>query len=259
MSERPSRLELARLVSGELAEDRARRVRAAVQGDPDLQRELDELSANAAAYEERGAQQRARLLVRLEQETSATGSPRRWWWALAPAAAAALAALVVLVVLPTVRPPAPVPVVAFKGQLAVRVVARRGGRQFVVGQGAALSAGDALRFVVTTGAPGHLVVLSIDGQGTLSPFYPETPAARDPRPLRLESAGRHELPGSVVLDEAPGPELLVVVFSRRPFDRRSVERRLAELARAGTAPDAARVGVQGEVWSLRAPKRGVTP
>jgi hypothetical protein len=40
--------------------------------------------------------------------------------------------------------------------------------------------------------------------------------------MRLERPGKHELPGSVFLDDWIGTEHLVVVFSQEVFDRKRV-------------------------------------
>ena len=79
---------------------------------------------------------------------------------------------------------------------------------------AVVGAGDALRFAYEAPEDGHLLVLDLDGRGEASVLHPFGAATSAPLP-----AGQREfLPGSVVLDDAPGPELLVAVFSRRPVD-----------------------------------------
>jgi hypothetical protein len=109
-----------------------------------------------------------------------------------------------------------------KGTMKFQVVAKRGDHQFRVDPGAELRENDALRFVVVTDRGGWVSVFSVDSRGAVSPFYPDTEPAGDPSPLRLDRAGRHELPGSIVLDDALGPEHFVVVFSPGEFDRGEV-------------------------------------
>ncbi len=250
----PSQLELARLVAGELSAEEARRVEEAALASPEARQRLEALRAHVSEYEAVAPRQLAALRQRLEAEGARAGTPfwRRPLVLLAPLAAAAAAVMLVLVLR---APPGPEDAVGFKGALAVRVVARRGESQLVVQPGAELAAGDALRFVVTVPAPGHLTVFSVDGRGELSPFYPESEPAQDERPLRLERAGQHELPGSVTLDDAPGPERLFVVYSPAPFARGPLHARVRELVRRGAAVTAAELGIQGAVERLDAAKR----
>jgi hypothetical protein len=255
----PSQLELARLVAGELPPEEARRVEEAALASPEARQRLEALRAHVAEYEQVAPRQLAALRQRLEAEGASSRVPfwRRPLVVLAPLAAAAAAVMLVLVL--RAPPPGPEDAVRFKGALAVRVVARRGESQLVVQVGSELAAGDVLRFVVTVPAPGYLTVFSVDGRGELSPFYPETDPAKDARPLRLERAGQHELPGSVTLDDAPGPERLFVVFSPEPFERAPLHARARELARRGAAVSAAALGIQGAVERIDASKRAGAP
>lgn len=189
------------------------------------------------------------------KEAPARGRGWRPWVVLVPAGVVAAAVAGVL----ALRPPAPPtaePAVSFKGALAVRVVARRGATQLTVRSGELLAAGDALRFVITAPAPGYLSVFSLDGRGAISPFCPDSDPAADFRPLRLERAGQHELPGSVVLAAAPGPERLFVVFSVDTFDRRRVHARVRELVAQRAEVTARAVGLRGAVELISVGKRG---
>lgn len=251
----PSQLELARLVAGELSAEEARRVEEAALATPETRQRLEALRAHVAEYERVAPRQLAALRQRLEAEGARSRTPfwRRPFVLVAPLAAAAAAAMLVLVL----RAPPPVPdeAVSFKGSLAVRVVARRGERQLAVQPGAELAPGDALRFVVTVPAPGHLTIFSVDGRGALSPFYPETDPEKDARPLRLERAGEHELAGSVTLDDAPGPERLFIVYSPEPFARAPLHARARELVGRGASVTAAALGIKGAVERIDAGKR----
>ncbi len=68
--------------------------------------------------------------------------------------------------------------------------------------------GDRLQFSYR--APGYedLVLVGVDGTGELSVYYPR--AGELPYPI--VPGERHFLDGSIVLDEAPGPEIFVAVF-----------------------------------------------
>ncbi len=261
MAERPSRLDLARLVSGDLPPTEAAELRARIAASPEDQARLAELQGHAAEFEQVAELQRAALRRRLEAEAATPRrQPSRWWRPLAVLVPVAAAAAVVLVISHRIEPLATPPVedIAFKGQLAVHVVARRGETQFAVEPGVELAPGDALRFVVTAATPGYLTVFSVDGRGEASPFYPESAPATSAAPLRLERAGQQTLPGSVVLDEAPGPERLFVVFSPRPFERGPVHERARQLCAAGPCQtvSARALGVDGAVQLLTVSKRG---
>jgi len=101
-----------------------------------------------------------------------------------------------------------------KGGGTFRVaVSRAGGAPELLAADAAVRAGDALRFSYEAEAAGHLLVLELDGRGQASVFHPFDGTASAP----LAANQRDFLPGSVVLDAAPGPETLVAVFSPRPL------------------------------------------
>jgi hypothetical protein len=147
----------------------------------------------------------------------------------------ALAAVVVLG-LPRMRAPAlPAPPTAseftLKGGPALEVVARRGERMFAVVQGARLKAGDALRFVVEPAALPYLLIGSIDGSGQASVYYPYRGGASG----RPGVGPRVELPGSIVLDDSPGPERLFALFSAQPLDAATVTQALRHLGAQGPA------------------------
>lgn len=72
--------------------------------------------------------------------------------------------------------------------------------------GQPLGAGSVVGFKVDPGHHQGVVLLSVDGAGQTSVFYPEQGEA--PLPL----AGPSPLPGSLTLDDAPGPEIFVALF-----------------------------------------------
>jgi hypothetical protein len=192
------------------------------QCDP-CRQQLAEMQANAEAYAADEEEHLARLRAQLSRQPERAPS-RPTWLRLAPAGGAlAAAAAVLLFLLPAIEEPENRPSpndIRFKGTMAFEIVARRGDRQFRVQQGTELLPGDALRFVVTVSKPGYLTVFSVDAAGAVSPFYPDSdPAEDDDAPLLLDRAGRHELEGSVILDQSRGDECLAVVFSPEIFDR----------------------------------------
>jgi len=178
-------------------------------------------------------------------ETGRRAHGRRWpraWLGVPLALAGTLAAWVVLA---PVQPP---PYTGAKGAFALTVVARRGGEVFTADGLTLLRGGDELRFVPGAAArPGFIVIVSVDGTGALSHYVPSDPDAES---LPLPPVGE-PLPGSIVLDDAPGPERLLVVLTSRPVPARAA-RTLAEAG--GGEPDAALRTAGARVFWLRLDK-----
>lgn len=170
-----------------------------------------------------------RLRERLEPQPR-----RRWRLFLAPVALAATSIATVILVRPS--GPASDPLYGVKGGAVLRVHARHGGSVFQAKDGERLSAGDALRFTVVPAGLPYLLVVSVDGSGAVSVYHP----ASGTQSAALPEAGQApvELPGSIVLDAAPGPERIWALFSREPLRREDVEPALRTLAAKG--PDAVR-------------------
>ncbi|WP_163997448.1 DUF4384 domain-containing protein [Pyxidicoccus caerfyrddinensis] len=170
-----------------------------------------------------------RTLPRLRARREGTPPRPRWVWLLAPAAALGVA----LAVLPHWRSSSPEPLppeYSIKGGPLLRVFARQGERVEEAHEGAVLSPGDALRFVVEPAGLPYLLVVSLDGSGGVSVYFPYGGV----RSERLsQAAGPVELPGSIVLDAAPGPERVFALFSRVPLERTDVEEVLRALAARG--------------------------
>jgi hypothetical protein len=122
-----------------------------------------------------------------------------------------------------------------KGGVGLEVVCRRDGRLFHLEAGQPVQRGDQLRFRPLGVPPGarHLVLGSVDGSGRFAPFYPAD-VSRESVPL---PAAGEPLPGAVTLDDAGGPERLLLVVSPAP------------LAAAAVAAVAERAAATGEVPS----------
>jgi hypothetical protein len=142
--------------------------------------------------------------------------------------AAAAAAVVLLAPLLRARDE---PELGIKGDgPAWQVFGYRDGRTFQVHDGATLAAGDRLRFVVVPGRARYLVIASIDGAGAASIYVPFGGG----RSERVDGA-RVELPGSIVLDAAPGPERLFAIFTDEAIDTGLIEGQLRALGAQGAA------------------------
>jgi hypothetical protein len=144
------------------------------------------------------------------------------WRIWAPAIAAVSAAVIALVAVPRMSQQ---PYLGLKGGSTLEVVARRGDQQFEVKAGARLKPKDQIRFVIQPGASKFLLITSRDGRGNFSVYYPYGGS---------QSAGvepnRQELPGSIELDDAVGPERLYALFSDSPLSAETIR---TELARRG--------------------------
>jgi hypothetical protein len=162
---------------------------------------------------------------------------RVWLWPVGLVAAAASFALWVRAV-PTARQPdaasRPTSELGIKGGGALHVFAKQGDRVFEVTEGTALSPGDAIRFFLDPGELGFVIVGSIDGAGKASIYYPHDRSAS----AAIAPGRRLEVPLSVVLDHAPGPERLFAVFSRAPLA--AAEMRAALEALGARGPEAIR-------------------
>jgi hypothetical protein len=84
--------------------------------------------------------------------------------------------------------------------------------------GMPLHPGDAVRLVPYRQGYDWLLVFAVDGAGRPQVVVPFEGAGS----RRLEADGE-PLPGSLVLDEVPGREALIAVFSREPLDRADAE------------------------------------
>lgn len=202
---RPSRLELDRVLTGELDGD-AETPQAQIH-----QAELESSRAALPALDLAALHARARHLDQ-QQHVAPVLSLRRWP-VVVPMLAAALALFFLL--LPRGFFSAnPTPGNRAKGTVDldafVQTGGQTGGQARPVADGQALSRGDRVRFAVTADGHESVVLLSIDGTGTVSLFYPER--ASDP-PVRVDPNQRVLLDGAIMLDDAPGPELFVAVFS----------------------------------------------
>ncbi|MBM4319588.1 MAG: DUF4384 domain-containing protein [Deltaproteobacteria bacterium] len=92
--------------------------------------------------------------------------------------------------------------------------------------------GDRIQLRASSPEPGFLLVLSLDSRGAVTPFYDD-----QGRSLALRAGVGQLLAGSVVLDEARGPERIIGCFSRQPIaTATAVEAGLRALQAAGGDP-----------------------
>jgi hypothetical protein len=151
-----------------------------------------------------------------------------WWRTLWPAIVVPALAAAALLLWSVRRPDVPGkgPDVQIKGSVTFQVFAKRGAQVIAVRDGTRLAAGDQIRFVA--GGARYLLIASVDGNGRASVYYPYGGT-------RSEAIANKpsELPGSIVLDAAPGPERLFALFSREPLEATTVTRALTAIGVKG--------------------------
>ena len=157
----------------------------------------------------------------------------RWRRPLRGAIAGSLLSLVALFVV-ILRPhrdaSAPIePVFIAKGGAVMSVIAKRGTNQFEVHDGDALAGGDEIRFRLAGVTGRYAIVISVDGNGTTTVYWPFAGTHSAP----IGAGSGVALGGSVVLDGSPGPERIFGLVSDAPIDAQPVVGALQRLHAAG--------------------------
>src|SRR4051812_13235335 len=119
-----------------------------------------------------------------------------------------------------------------KGGSELSLVARQDGSVFNVDSAhRSLRAGAEVRLVLSQDDPARpfVLVASVDGRGHPSVYYPPQGEAS----ARIERPGKWELPGSIVLDDAPGPERIFAFFSATPIESAVPTQALRRLGEQG--------------------------
>jgi hypothetical protein len=167
---------------------------------------------------------------------------RRW-----PAVVGAVLAVAAALIL-WARVPKPLPGVdesRLKGGGRLGFYVRRGD---VITQGAAgevLHPGDAIEFAYRAPTPGFVAILSVDGAGHASVYYPT-----EGRAAPLEG-GEQVLPQSTIVDEVLGKEVIYGLFCRTSIELEPIR---AELQKTHGAP---RVPAGCRVETLQIEKRAL--
>jgi hypothetical protein len=118
-----------------------------------------------------------------------------------------------------------------KGGPMLQVYALRNHQVFAVPDGTVLSAGDEIRFAVMPAGATYVLIASVDGAGSTTIYFPYN----GDRSAEVAPQVRTELPGSIVLDNAKGPERLFALFSRSPIAASDVRPELRKLVAAGAS------------------------
>lgn len=210
-----SALQLDRWMSGELKQTESKLVRAHLSGCERCARTVDAMRAQRDATE----LPRLRLLtvapvVPAGDEKSPARLRKVRLVAAAGALAAAAAAL--FVINPGQRGE------RSKGPgFAMAMYVQHGGEVRRVGPGEAISAGDAVRFAVTTPVKSYVAILSVDAKGRASIYYPAGGSAQP-----LPAGEDMPLPLGTKLDETVGEERVVGLFCSSPVELEPLRARL---------------------------------
>lgn len=185
---------LERYLAGDLDEARRKELEARLAESPEDRARLDALRADSAAF-----------LIQhppgpLVAKAQASRRPPLYRWlrlVLVPLATAVL----VMVLMP--------PRYTAKGDVAF-VVFRQSGER--IAPGATVNGGEHIRFEVRAPSDGWVAVVSRDGAGHVTVYYPYGGQA-----AARYSTAEPLLPGAIGLDETKGREDVWVFFSTKPF------------------------------------------
>jgi hypothetical protein len=234
MSATPDRVPdwmLERLAAGELSESQERELRQRLQTHGEEQR-LSALTASNADILQ--AYPPGKVLAEVDRRASRHSQAvrskvpfllrPRWSLSLAAACAASLMLFF------AVR--APTEYTGIKGDekpASLRIYRKgQAGPEIVRGQ-ASVRKGDTLQIRYVAQGKRYGVIASIDGRGTVTLNFPETPGAS----AKLERDGERALPHAYELDDSPGFERFVFVTSDEPFTTDAV---VSALKRHDTLP-----------------------
>lgn len=158
-------------------------------------------------------------------------APRRRWRLALPSVGLAVAAAAawLLVARPVDRDD---DILRPKGASTLAIFAARQQGVLPVEDGkTVLRPGDRIRFVLWPSGLRHVLIASVDGTGKATVYHPFGGQKSAPLPEGM----RVEVPGSIQLDDRPGPERVFAVLAPDPFAAGVVVRALERLARQGTA------------------------
>ncbi len=231
----PSAFELERLVADDLAETGAHALKKHIASCTPCDERLRELKADIAAFriEVPFAAFSARHQKSLEERTSKPWfflNPMRSWGALT--ALGCVTAL--LLFMPFGSTPMDTETTRIKGGAAeiTYELLNANGQYRPAMRGETRTAGDEIIVLVSPPENHHyLAVIGIDGEGTISSYYP-TEQDTDVVLAPVPASGR--LPTSLVLDESRGKERLFAVFSAEPETLDTILQAARNAVSAGT-------------------------
>lgn len=220
--------ELRRFAYGELSPERASQLETLLANDPVAQARVDAMIAERNAFAERenvGAVS-ARIV---EAADAPVASKRGWLWALVgTAVAGAAAAMFVVGPLNTGSDPAASTTRTKGGGPGLELYVKDATGVRRAKPGIRLTEGDQIQLKYAASGLPHLMVVSVDARGLVSPLYPDGPGES----LKVDPSGLHVLDGSIILDDAKGPEHIIGLFSAEPLTYDEVRQAAQDALRA---------------------------
>jgi hypothetical protein len=128
--------------------------------------------------------------------------------------------------------PAAEPELTAKGGPGFLLVARRGDRVFRVTSREALRPHDQVRFVLEHVQYPYVLIASVDGRGHANVYVPYE-GSQSAAVGGVAGGDRVEIPGSIVIDDSPGPERMFALLSRKPLSASMVRAALKALGSRG--------------------------
>jgi hypothetical protein len=213
---------LRRYHFGELSAEERSRVERALEEDPASRSRLERMRAEEAAFLDEV--DLARESVAILEQLDRPERPRLAWWASRPLQlAAAFVLLVALVPLGRAFLSDP-PRNREKGSATLEMFVKDAAGVREGTEGMRLREGDQVQFRYRALGRRYLFVVSVDGRGVISPLYPDSETTS----IEVRPDGLHTLEGSVILDDAVGPERFLAVFSDRPLSYQAIEEAVAK-------------------------------
>ncbi len=113
--------------------------------------------------------------------------------------------------------PKPLPVTRLKAAVDLSFHVKSGAHSRLGCAGEVLQPGDQIQLRISSPQAAHLLVVSLDSRGVVTPFYD-----LEGHSIPIEPGVAQLLEGSVILDEALGPERIIACFSEEPLETRTV-------------------------------------
>jgi hypothetical protein len=148
-----------------------------------------------------------------------------------------------------------VPTVRTKGANGVHLslFVNRPGGPVLAEPGTALRAGDQIQFRYAAAGHRYVYVVSVDGRHAITSLYPSSEGTS----VAIEPGGERVLPGSIILDDALGPERVFAFFSATPLTYAEVQARVTRGLEGADVQALDRVEWEGldqtSVWFLKVP------
>lgn len=217
---------LERWTLGELGSAEAAALSAHVASCDHCTRRLGALESERTALLARAPAEvaSAQILARLEREPAPSGW--RSWWASTSWASRAWAPLVALTLVMVYVLPRPQPGQDQRtkgGGPTLAMYVNRPEGPVRAEPGVSLGAGAQIQFRYTASGRRYLYLVSVDGRRAITPLAPADGGLSVP----IEPTGDHVLPGSIILDDAVGPERVFAFYTDVPMSFELVETALS--------------------------------